>query len=120
MDENLNITLPNTDITLEQMPSIPEGDNPFNEVYDWIHTYTKVTDDVYIGYSDERLDNDPDYPLVTKYIIVGHLPTGQRLKIRFTGDKSPLEDWASIPRHHFEGLLNHETLNRKVKHTHND
>ena len=96
MENNLKITLPNTDdsIEIEQMPSIPKGMHPFDEEIDWLHTYAKVTNEVFVGY--HHLDGE------TNYIIVGHIPSGTRIKIRYTDYDNPIEDFASIPRRFFD------------------
>ena len=85
--------VPNSEATIEQMPFIEEGDAPFAENHDWFHCYSKISDEVYVGYSDF---NDPEY------IIVCHVPTGLRLKIRFRGgmdvEKGIPELLSEIPR----------------------
>ena len=89
----MNKLIPNSEATIEQMPFLEEGEKPFAEKNEWFHCYCKISDEVYIGYSDFH---DPEY------IIVCHVPTGLRLKVRFRGgvdiEKGLPEILSEIPR----------------------
>lgn len=90
-----------TDTVIEQMPFTPEGKHPLDESVDWFHCYTKVNDDVIVGFR-EFTD--------TPYIIVCHLPSRLRFKVRFGGadtNSNPdlIESLAEVPRNLIEGSV---------------
>ena len=92
-----------TDIEIEQIDFVPDGKHPMSEDVDWFHCYVKVTDDVMVGYRNYALDDDVVTTSNTMYIIVCHIPSGLRFKVRIAGkDTHPtpdlIEKLSSVPR----------------------
>lgn len=99
-----------SDATIEQIEFVPKGKHPMSEDVDWFHCYARVTDEVIVGYRDS-IDNTTgkDKP-PTMYIIVCHIPSGLRFKVKFGGadiNSSPdvIEKLSEVPRSLIEGGL---------------
>ena len=90
----LNEIFNDTDAVLEQLDFTPKGLSPMDESIDWFHEYATVTKDVIVGFRDYK---------DTKYIIVCHIPSGLRFKVRFGGgdvNSNPdiVERLSEVPR----------------------
>ena len=95
MEELTNVPIANSSSSIEQMPFVEPNSNPFDDNIDWYHMYCKITDEVLVGYPSH---SDPDY------IIVCHVPTGLRIKVRFNEveSQSMIEILSQLPRTYLE------------------
>ena len=103
----LNEIFNDSDTTIEHIEFVPKGKHPMSEDVDWFHCYVKVTDDVLVGYRTFSFDDETSQ---TMYVIVCHVPSGLRFKVKFGGadiNSSPdlIEKLSEVPRSLIEGGL---------------
>ena len=69
---------------VKQLPSIPANENPFwHDMFNMGHYFSKEVVVMYKNHADSHCP----------YLIIVHVPTGQRIEIEFPSDTCPVEGW---------------------------